>query len=100
MGENLSLGFPTMSDTNQAVQPQKMARDLKFLIKELEGLYYLCSKNKGTDKLRCAVTAQLICAFVSTCAKSMFSHDKAHYFTTTAHCFPSEFYSNKCETRK
>ena len=26
------LGFPTMSDTNRAVQPQKMARGLKFQI--------------------------------------------------------------------
>ena len=27
-----SSGFPTRSDTNQAVQPQKMARGLKFRI--------------------------------------------------------------------
>ena len=26
------LGFPTRSDTNQGVQPQKMARGLKFWI--------------------------------------------------------------------
>ena len=30
--ENWSSGFPTESHTNQAVQPQKMARGLKFLI--------------------------------------------------------------------
>ena len=30
--ENRSLGFPTRSDTNQAVQLQKMARGLKFRI--------------------------------------------------------------------
>ena len=29
---NRSLGFPTRSDTNQAVQPQKMARSFKFRI--------------------------------------------------------------------
>ena len=29
-----------------------MARDLKFRIKEVEGLYYLCSENKGADQLR------------------------------------------------
>ena len=29
--------FPTWSDTNQAVQPQKMARVLKFRIKKEEG---------------------------------------------------------------
>ena len=47
--ENLSSGFPTRSDTNQAVQSQQMARGLKFRILEVEGLYYLCSKNKGAD---------------------------------------------------
>ena len=30
--QNLSLQFLTRSDTNQDVQPQKMARGLKFLI--------------------------------------------------------------------
>ena len=44
--------FPTRSDTNQAVQLQKMARGLKFRIKKVEGLYYLCSENKGADQLR------------------------------------------------
>ena len=52
----------------QAVQPQKMARGWKFRILEVEGLYYLCSKNKG------AVTTQLICPFVFTlCKKQVFS---------------------------
>ena len=43
--------FRTWSDTNQAVQPQKMAIGLK-----VEGLYYLCSdlcsENNGADHLR------------------------------------------------
>ena len=43
--------FPTRSDTNQAVQPQKMARGLKFQIKKVGGLYYQCSENKGADQL-------------------------------------------------
>ena len=47
----MSSGFPTRSDTNLAVQPQKIARSLKFRIQEVKGLYYLCSKNKGTDQL-------------------------------------------------
>ena len=43
-------GFLTRFDTNQAVQPQNMARGLKFRIKEEEELYYLvCSENKGDD---------------------------------------------------
>ena len=38
---------------NRAVQPQKMARGLKFWINEVEGLYmyYLCGENKGADQL-------------------------------------------------
>ena len=52
MRKHRSSGFPTRSDTNYAVQPHKMARGLKFRIKEVEGLYYLCSENKGADQLR------------------------------------------------
>ena len=44
--------FSTRYDTNQAVQSQKMGRGLKFWIKKEEGLYYLCSENKGPDQLR------------------------------------------------
>ena len=44
--------IPTRSDTNQAVQSQKMARGLKFRIKKVEELCYLCSENKDADQLR------------------------------------------------
>ena len=44
-------GFPTRSHTNQAVQPQKMARGLEFRNWEEGGLFYLFSENKGTDQL-------------------------------------------------
>ena len=62
------FGFPTRSNTNRAVQPQKMARGLKFRIYEVEGLYYLFSENKGADQLRsyCAADLRLL--------KSWFSH--------------------------
>ena len=43
--------FPTCFNTNQGVQSRKMARGLKFRIKKVEGLYNLCSENKGTDQL-------------------------------------------------
>ena len=43
---------PVFGDTNRAVQPHKMARDLKFWIKEVERLNYPCSENKGADQLR------------------------------------------------
>ena len=41
--ENLSLGFPTTyrSNTNQALQLQKMATGLIFRTWEVEGLYHL-----------------------------------------------------------
>ena len=41
----------TRSDTNWAVQPQKKARSLEFVIKKVEGVYCLCSENKGADQL-------------------------------------------------
>ena len=70
--------FRIWSDTNQAVQPQKMARSLKFWIWEVEGLCYPCSENKGSDQLRDQITAKLICVFVFVYAKCWFSHDTAH----------------------
>ena len=45
--------FPTLSDTNQALQLQKMARYLKFRIHKVEELYYPCSENKGADLRLC-----------------------------------------------
>ena len=45
------FGFPTRSDINRAVQPQKMAQDLKFRIQVVERLYYPYSENKGADQL-------------------------------------------------
>ena len=39
------FGFPTSSDTNQAVQPQKIVRHLKFQIEKVGGLYYPCSSS-------------------------------------------------------
>ena len=69
------LGFPTRSRTNQAVQPQKMARGLKFQIQEVEGLYYVA---KIKALISGAITAQLICFFVfQICKKQDFSHEAA-----------------------
>ena len=47
-----TMWFLTRSDTNQAVQPMKMARGLKFCIWEVEVLYYPSSENKDADQLR------------------------------------------------
>ena len=44
--EKLSLGFGTRVDSNRPVQPQKLARLLKFRIKKLEVLYYLGSQQQ------------------------------------------------------
>ena len=49
--KNLSLGFLTRSDTNWAVQSQKVARGLEVWIWEVEGLYNLCSENSDADQL-------------------------------------------------
>ena len=47
-----TIWVPTRSDTNQAVQSQKMVRGSKFWIKKVEKLHYPCSENKGADQLR------------------------------------------------
>ena len=48
---NPTIWVQTRSDTNRAVQSQKMVRGLKFCIYVEEGLYYPCSENKGADQL-------------------------------------------------
>ena len=55
--------FSTRSDTNQAVQPQKMARGLKFRNLDVEVLYHLYSKNNGADQLCGYRTADLCLCF-------------------------------------
>ena len=65
-------------DTNQAVQPQKMARGLKFRIYEKEGLYYLCSENKGADQLRGYCEADLRLCF-RICKNLVFSWRGSYY---------------------
>ena len=45
------FGVSIRSDTNRAVQSQKMARDLKFWTVKVEEFYHLCSENKGADQL-------------------------------------------------
>ena len=47
--KNLSSGFPSRCDTNQAVEPQKLTKGLKIWIKEVERLYYLCRENEDAD---------------------------------------------------
>ena len=52
-----------MSDTNRAVQLLNKARDLKFSIKEVEGLCYSSSEKKGADQLRGYCEADLRLCF-------------------------------------
>ena len=66
------FGVSDQANTNQAVQPHKMARGLKFRIYAEEGLYYLCGKNKGADQLRGYRTADLRLRF-HICKNPFFS---------------------------
>ena len=70
------FGLSDQVHTNQAVQPQKISRGLKFRINLEKGLYYPCSEKRAL--ISCEVTAQLICVFVFAYAKSRFSHNEAH----------------------
>ena len=63
-------GFPTRSDTNRAVQSQKMARNFRF--RKVEGLHYLCNENNGADQLHSYCAADLRLCF-RICKKSVFS---------------------------
>ena len=55
--------------------PQMMARGFKIWILEVEGLYYLCSKNKGADQLPVTVSWS---APLFLHMQNRFFHDKAH----------------------
>ena len=65
--EKQSSGFQIRSDSYRAVQPQKIARGLKFWIYKEEGLYNLCSENKGADQLRSYYKAQMKTLHQTTC---------------------------------
>ena len=57
-------------------KPQKMTRGLKIRIKEVEGLYYLCNKNKGADQLRGEADLRLC---FRICKKPVFSRRGSFY---------------------
>ena len=79
-----TFSFPTWSNTNQAVQPQKMARGLKFRIWKVEGLYYLCSENKGADQLRGYREADLRLCF-RICKTLVFSRGGSILFSVATY---------------
>ena len=66
------LGVSHQVRHKPAVQQQKLASGLKFRIKEVEGLYYQCSENKGADQLRGYREADLRLCF-RICKKPVFS---------------------------
>ena len=71
--------FPTRSDTNQAVESQKMARGLKIQIYIEEGSYLAIYVAKTKVLISFTITSKLICAFVFAYAKCWLSHDVAHF---------------------
>ena len=73
-----SSGFPTWSDTNQAVELQKMAQGLAILDLGSRGIVLSISVAKTKVLISFAVTAELICVFVFAYTKRRFSHDAAH----------------------
>ena len=65
-----------------------MARGLKLRIKKVEGLYYLCSENKGADELRRDIEADLRLCF-RICKKPVFSRRGSFKDGTRAGLSPS-----------
>ena len=66
------------SNSNRAVQAQKMARSWKFWIKKVDELYHQCSK-KTKPRISSAVTSKMICAFDFAYVKCWFYQDTAHH---------------------
>ena len=50
----LSSGYPTNSNTNRAIHLQRLARGLRFRIKEVEEFNYIRSENKAAADCRAA----------------------------------------------
>ena len=84
-----------MSDTNRAVQPQKMARSLIFRIKVVEGLYYPCSENKDADQLRGYREADLRLCF-RICKKPVFSR-RGSFEIQTQRLFKTDRHQCNCD---
>ena len=61
-------GFPTKSNTQRAVQPQKIARGLNRV-----ELNYPCSENKGAYQVHSFCSADLLLCF-HICKSPIFSH--------------------------
>ena len=89
--EKTTMWFPNRFDTNQAAQPQKQARSLKFRIKEEEEVYYPCSENKGADQLRNYCEADLHLCF-RLCKLLVFSRGGSFELSiiTNTYCLPQE----------
>ena len=90
-----TMWFPNRSDTNRAVQAQKMARSLKFRISVVQKRNCTIRVAKTKALVSFAVTAKLICAFVfakADCwggsnddAENNFSHIKGYVMVYLHH---------------
>ena len=69
-----TMWFPTRSDTNRAVQAQKMVGVGNFGFRKQRN----CTIHVAKTKALSAVTAKLICDFVFAYADCWFSHSAAH----------------------
>ena len=70
--------FQNRSDTNRAVQAQKMARGWEFWIKKVEKLYFPCRENKGADELHSYCEADLRLSFL-ICRLLVFPRRGSYY---------------------
>ena len=72
--------FPTRPDTNRPAQPQKLARVLKFWLKNLE-INVILSKQRTTK------TLMRLCGCAGWSAPLMFAYDIRHIFSWPAHVY-------------
>ena len=84
--ENLSLGFATSSDSYQPAKLMRLARVLKFQLKQIAVFYYPGSEQQQILRGYTGWSAPLLFAY----GISRFSHDMAHM--ALLHFYIGQFY--------
>ena len=73
----------TRSDTNRAVQSQKMVRGWKFWFQKEEELYYLYNKNKGPDQINVSQLGAFSSVLLNEKSKTPYPRALGQWFQMT-----------------
>ena len=98
--EYLSSGFETGSDTNRAVQPQKMATGVKFLIRKQTDCTINVGKTKAQTHMSRVIRKPAFCMCANKDADQLRGNREAdqrlcfHYIDSTIPILPKSEFSN------